>query len=714
MSDRWILVAALSAWTGAAGARSAPAVLVGVVAVVAIVVRHPVPACAALHLAAGVLGARALAGLDPPPDGPFEGTLTIVTDPEPTVDGRLRFEVSSVHGRLLAEVRSPTAVGVLAGRLAGERATVVGTASAFARPSAWARSRHLAGRLQVESVRAVGPAAPPAEAANRFRRLLDGGAISLPDGQRALLAGLVLGDDRAQPPELSADFRAAGLTHLLAVSGQNVLFVLVVVGPALRWLRIWPRFVVAVAVIAGFALLTRFEPSVVRAVFVAGVALFARTTGRPSGGVRHLGIAVCLLLLVDPLLIHSLGFRLSVAASLGVLLLAPRIAARLRGPTWFRDGLAVTAGAQLAVAPILVPVFGPMPLAALPANIAAGPIAAGAMVWGLTAGVVAGLAGGPLAWILHRPTALALGALEAVAMAGATLPLGRVDLRHLAVLGVAGGLAWCSPRIAMPWVRSTAAALVAAIVIAPSVTPEVAGPRPAGHGATVWVDGPVAVVDVGPFAAPVDVLDALRDARVAAVGLVVVRTTRAPALAVLDAIDRRFPVGAVIAPPELGHPDAVSPPAGFRARVGRMVVSVDQVGPPMRVRIGWAPIGSDEGAAGRPAPAHPAIGSTGALGARPPPLRHHPPRRRPGIGGGRRGGLGRRTRAAGPDRRRRRGRCPAAHVRRTGRRLVPAGDRRGRRPGLRRAGGGRHRRSRRARGLPGTRSGRRPRHRRSR
>lgn len=666
MSDAWLLGAAAAAWGGALLAQPVPWWVLAPLAVLVVRLRRPLLACLLLCLVTGTLADRGLGGLVPPPDDDFSGTVTFLTDPEPTPDGRLRLEVDSDVGRLLAEVRSPNAVAVLERRLAGDRARVRGVTAAFGRTTEWLRSRHLAGRLRIESVEAVGPGPVPARAANRFRRVLDRGAATLSDDHRALLSGLVLGDDRAQPPELTADFRAAGLTHLLAVSGQNVAFVLVVAGPLLTRLRLWPRYVVAVGVIAAFALVTRFEPSVVRAAFVAGVALFARTTGRSSGGVRHLAIAVCLLLVVDPLLVHSLGFRLSVAASAGVLVLAPALVHRLPGPRWFRDGLGVTTGAQLAVAPVLVPVLGPMPLAALPANIAAGPIAGLLMVWGLAAGTVAGLVGEPVAALVHVPSRLGLTAMEAVAWSGASLPLGRIDLRHIAVVALAALLARHSDRYPGRWRRPIGVTLLAVAVAAPVLTPVPRGERPAGYDASIWVDGPVAVVDVGARAAPVDVLDALRTSHVAAVGLVVVRSTRPSAAAVVDAVQARFPVGAVLGPPDSELRDVVVPTPGLELRVGRFRVVVDRPGPPMRVRIAWA--GGDDVAAGATA-----IGSAGAPGARPPPVRRHPP----GDRHGRRGpSPQRRSRRSGAPRwgprRRRRG------LPRSGRRTPTGGRERGR------------------------------------
>lgn len=628
-ADGRVVALAAAAWFGATLARPWP--LWCLVGAIAVAVRHPrlLWWALVLTLATSTLAARSEAGLTPVDEGDVELTATLVTDPEQGVDGRLRFEVSTADGRLLVESRSPAAIETLAPMLAGEQAVLRGRRTPFTRVTEWTTSRHLRGRLRVESVGSTGQGSPLATTANRYRRLLDRGAGSLDPTSRSLLAGLVLGDDRGQPPQLTADFRAAGLTHLLAVSGQNVAFVLAVAGPLLRRVRIWPRLVLALSIVAAFALMTRFEPSVVRAAFVAAVALGARTVGRPSGGVRHLGLAVCVLLVIDPLLVHSLGFRLSVAASAGVLVLAPRIAAHLRGPGWVREGLAVTTGAQLAVAPVLVPAVGAMPLAALPANVAAGPLAGVLMVWGLAAGTVAGVAGGALAWLLHRPSAFGVAALEQIASVGASLPAGRVDLRHLLLLAMAVLLSTGRERL-----RPLAVALATVTLLVPILHRSPAGPVDAGWAATVWVDGPVAVVELSAGASAVEVLDALRRHEIAAVGLVVSRSSRSSGVAVVEAIESRYPVGGVLGPPGFSHPDVVVPTGELRIHVGAFLVHVDRPGPPMRVRIGWHHAGSADGAGigavevSTVAPA--AVGSPSAPGARSPPVRRDTPRRRDG------------------------------------------------------------------------------------
>ncbi|MDQ3946152.1 MAG: ComEC/Rec2 family competence protein, partial [Actinomycetota bacterium] len=235
------------------------------------------------------------------------------------------------------------------------------------------------------------PASPVLRLANGLRSVVLSGARRLPETPAALTAGLLVGDDRDLPVPVASEFRAAGLSHLLAVSGANVALVLALAGPALRRFGLVGRFVGGVAVVGLFATMARFEPSVLRASAMAGIALVAGYVGRPASGRRLLALAVAGLVLVDPFLIHSVGFRLSVAASAGILVLARPLAGRLPGPRLVRSGLAVTAAAQIGVAPVALPTFGSPPLIAFPANLLAAPAAAGLTLWGFGSGITGGL-----------------------------------------------------------------------------------------------------------------------------------------------------------------------------------------------------------------------------------------------------------------------------------------------------------------------------------
>ena len=117
---------------------------------------------------------------------------------------------------------------------------------------------------------------------------------------------------------------ASGLSHLLAVSGENVAFTLALAGPLLRRLRVGPRTLVALGVVFVFAAMTRFEPSVLRASAMAVVALLAAFAGPARGAwARVLAYAVIVLLIADPFLLRSVGFWLSCGASAGIAFLEP-------------------------------------------------------------------------------------------------------------------------------------------------------------------------------------------------------------------------------------------------------------------------------------------------------------------------------------------------------------------------------------------------------
>jgi competence protein ComEC len=241
--------------------------------------------------------------------------------------------------------------------------------------------------------------------------------------QAALFRGLVIGDDRDQPPEMIGRFRASGLSHLTAVSGQNVAFVLAAAGPLLCRLGPVGRWATTLALIGWFVALTRFEPSIVRAGAMAAISATGFVLGRARSPVRFLWLAVVALLVVDPLLVYAVGFVLSVGATGGVALLGPWLARRLErlGPLALPVG--ITLGAQLGVAIPALAVFGQLPLVSLPCNVLAVPVAGAVMLYGLPAGLVAGAAPAAAPFVMF-PCRLGVRWVDTVAALGARLEPG--------------------------------------------------------------------------------------------------------------------------------------------------------------------------------------------------------------------------------------------------------------------------------------------------
>lgn len=473
----------VAAWLGVVVARpvSVPLVLCGVA--VAMVARRDFLFILTVGVLASSLSARAEAAFEPAARRTLDGqTVELVTDPKP-----FGFGVSA-EARIVAtgERTTVTAAGPIGSRLgravAGERLQVSGRLTPMP-VSPWSKSRHLVGRISVDAMTRTSGVAWFREPSEWLRTAVRSGARTFDDSRAALYLGLVIGDDRFQSSAQEARFRQAGLTHLLAVSGQNVAFALAVAGPILSRLSRRPRLLGTIAILIVFAIATRLEPSVLRATMTAGVSALAVANGSRSVGIRSLAMAVTALLLVDPFLAGSVGFQLSVGASVGILLLAPSIRHRLRGPRILVEPTAVTIAAQVGVLPILLGVFGPVSLVTLPANVLAGWAAGAVMTLGLSAGLVAGLLPEVAAMIIQWPSLLLLRWIEIVAARSASLPAPLIDgptaLLVLAVLTVF----WLgrSRRLAV-----VIAGLALAAVLTTAVPASLAGRTELAGGGSFW------------------------------------------------------------------------------------------------------------------------------------------------------------------------------------------------------------------------------------
>jgi competence protein ComEC len=318
----------------------------------------------------------------------------------------------------------------------GDRVTVSGRLEPLDGYDARLRWRHVVARVVEARLDAMQPPSSPLfRVANGFRDATIRGAAGLAPNDRALFTGFLLGDTRNIPDWIVVSYRDAGLSHLLAVSGANVAFVLALFGPFLRRGSLRTRLVIGISVIVVFAAATRFEPSVLRASVMAAIAMSATFLGRPASSLRTLSYAVVGLLLVDPFLLHSVGFLLSVGACAGIALGAGPIARRLRGPRFIRETLAVTIAAQVGVAPVLLCVFGAVPAIAPITNLLAVPVAEPLTIYGFVSAFVLAVIAPlrPLAPLVTMPTAVMLHWVTFVARRGAAVP---VDIHARAAIGL--------------------------------------------------------------------------------------------------------------------------------------------------------------------------------------------------------------------------------------------------------------------------------------
>ncbi|GAA4416936.1 hypothetical protein GCM10023148_14530 [Actinokineospora soli] len=231
--------------------------------------------------------------------------------------------------------------------------------------------------------------------AAKFRHGLgDAARAVLGEEAGGLLPALVVGDTDGLLPEVRADFDTAGMTHFLAVSGAN----LAIVGFfALFLLRLfgagpWGASAGAAVAVLGFVALAGPEPSVLRAAVMGLIGLLALALGREKSALPALAVAVIGLVAVDPGMAVAFGFVLSVLATAGLVLVAPRWARALerrRIPPGIAEAVAVPAAAQLVTAPVVAGMSGQVSLVAVAANLVAAPVVAPATVLGVVAALVA-------------------------------------------------------------------------------------------------------------------------------------------------------------------------------------------------------------------------------------------------------------------------------------------------------------------------------------
>ncbi|MDX6516058.1 MAG: competence protein ComEC [Gaiellaceae bacterium] len=308
----------------------------------------------------------------------------------------LRFDGLPVDERVLAELppssRAPPQ---------GARVEVLGVLVAPRGPRdgfderSWLAHQGIHVVLRAKRWRVVGARTGFGATGDRLRGWLARGVAGGGEG-RAVADGVLLGDDGGLSAGLRDNFRASGLYHVLAASGQNVA---IVAGFALGlcWLLGLSRVtghLVALASIGAYVLAVGAQPSVVRAGVAGALASLAFLAGALRDHWHALALGALVLLAWNPWNLLDAGFELSFAAVLSIFLLAPRIDRRLEGyplPRATRLLLAVSCACTLATAPVSWLQFHRISLIAVPANLAAAVAVAPLLVLALAAAALAPL-----------------------------------------------------------------------------------------------------------------------------------------------------------------------------------------------------------------------------------------------------------------------------------------------------------------------------------
>src|SRR3954469_4669765 len=218
----------------------------------------------------------------------------------------------------------------------------------------------------------------------------------MPEREAALARGFVLGEDDRIDHGTRVDFQRSNLTHLLAVSGENVILLCVLSWPllALLGLSLRARLVGALLLVAVYVPVTGAGPSIQRAGVMGVAGLVAALADRPRSRWYAVLLAAAITLAINPRADGDVGWQLSFAAVIGIMLWARRLASLLSGGrargsarAALAEAVAVTASATVATAPLMAEAFDQFSPAALPANVLAAPAVAPAMWLGMLTGI---------------------------------------------------------------------------------------------------------------------------------------------------------------------------------------------------------------------------------------------------------------------------------------------------------------------------------------
>lgn len=256
-----------------------------------------------------------------------------------------------------------------------------------------------------------------------------------PAPESGLLAGILLGRERAIPEPLLATFDDTGTRHIIAISGFNItLLAGVLTGVLVSFLNRRVAAPIVILLLAFYVALAGGDPAVVRAGLMGGLTLLALLAGRPAHALTGLAASALAMTAWNPWTLWETGFQLSFAATLGLIILVPRLegwvasALAIPVPRWLREALLVSLAAQIATLPITVSTFGRLSLVAPIANLLILPAQVAVMELGALATFLAFLwrpAGQAVAWLAWPFTAYTIRIVQALG----SLPWAAVDLR---------------------------------------------------------------------------------------------------------------------------------------------------------------------------------------------------------------------------------------------------------------------------------------------
>ncbi|MFY0605976.1 MAG: ComEC family competence protein [Cyclobacteriaceae bacterium] len=230
--------------------------------------------------------------------------------------------------------------------------------------------------------------------------------------EKAILTALLLGIKDYLDNEIQTAYASAGAMHVLAVSGLHVGIVILIISLLFgKWKETKSGKIIytlsTIMIIWVYALVTGFSPSVMRAATMFTVILLSSGFSKRANIYNSLGIAATVLIIYNPYIIYAVGFQLSFAAVLGIVILHPKIYRLTEFNSSILDYIwsitCVSISAQVATFPLSMLYFHQFPTYFLISNLVVIPSAAvmlGAGILMLVGGSISGLIGECVGFLL--------------------------------------------------------------------------------------------------------------------------------------------------------------------------------------------------------------------------------------------------------------------------------------------------------------------------
>ena len=187
---------------------------------------------------------------------------------------------------------------------------------------------------------------------------------NFPSPHSELLLGMLIGLDRLdEVPQFSDNLRDTSTIHVVVVSGFNIALVFGLVTKLLGSEYKIKNIVIAQIFTLFYALLSGFEPPVVRALVMGSIVAWGKYSGRLIDGLRVLFFAASVMVVISPSYLASVSFQLSFGASLGLILFS-NLLSNIKLP----EDLKSTLSAQILVWPIISLYFGKVSLIGIVVN----------------------------------------------------------------------------------------------------------------------------------------------------------------------------------------------------------------------------------------------------------------------------------------------------------------------------------------------------------